>query len=192
MCSTDYASLHGVDHFVLNEAEITLPQFLNDLTNGNPEYVYRTDQFTDITRTPVPQWELLDMKKYATMDIQYSRGCPYNCEFCSITAYLGRRPRMKNTNQFLRELDHLYSLGWRSGVFIVDDNFIANRKIVKNELLPALATWLREHNYPFSFHTEVTIDLADDKELLKLMSEAGFKMVFVCSASRSCSVFDSS
>ena len=179
MCTTDHTLPDGVDHFVLNEGEITLPLFLEDLAAGKPQREYRSKQFADIEQTPIPQWELLDMTKYANMDIQYSRGCPYNCEFCSITALLGHRPRVKNTDQFLRELDSLYELGWRGAVFIVDDNFIGNKRILKERLLPALVSWLRERNYPFTFHTETSIDLADDDELLKLMREASFNMVFV-------------
>lgn len=179
MCTSDYETIEGVDHFVLNEAEITLPQFLEDLASGVPKQVYRTDGFADITTTPLPMYELLDIKKYALMDIQFSRGCPHNCEFCSITAYLGRRPRLKETDQFLRELDHLYDCGWRGDVFIVDDNFICNRRVIKHELLPALTTWMRSHGNPFAFNTEVTIELADDKKLMDAMADAGFQMVFV-------------
>ena len=129
LCTTQYNELLGVDHFILNEAEITLPLFLADLKNGSPKHIYQTDEFPDISLAPVPMWELLDMKKYASMSLQYSRGCPYDCEFCSITMLNGRRPRAKSTDQFITELNRLYELGWRGGVSVVDDNFIGNKKI---------------------------------------------------------------
>ena len=179
MCTTCWQDLGGVDHFVLNEAELTLPMFLEDLKAGSPKDVYRSREFADISQTPIPQWDLLELKKYATMDIQYSRGCPYDCEFCSITTLYGRKPRTKGTQQFLKELESLYQAGWRGSVFVVDDNFIGNRKKLKIELLPSLIEWLKVHCYPFNFSTQVTINLADDEELTALMVEAGFKMVFV-------------
>jgi radical SAM superfamily enzyme YgiQ (UPF0313 family) len=179
LATVRYKELEGVDHFVLNEAEITLPLFLEDLKNGHPKKIYATGEFADIEETPIPQWNILDMKKYATMDLQYSRGCPYNCEFCSITTLYGRRPRTKGTEQFLRELESLYQVGWRGNVFIVDDNFIGAKKKLKENFLPALIEWSETRNYPFSYSTEVSIELADDVELMQLMVQAGFKMVFV-------------
>ncbi len=124
-------------------------------------------------------WELLDMKKYASMSLQYSRGCPYDCEFCSITMLNGRKPRAKCTEQFIAELDRLYELGWRGGVSVVDDNFIGNKRKLKDDTLPALIEWSKEKKYPFTFITEVSINLADDEELMKLMVEAGFNSIFV-------------
>ena len=178
-CTTDYQELKGIDHFVLNEAEITLPQFIDDLENGTLKYVYATDQYPDIALTPIPSWELLDKKKYVSMSVQYSRGCPYDCEFCAITMLNGRRPRTKSSTQFLAELETLYQQGWRGDVFIVDDNFIGNKKQLKKDLLPALLEWSRERNNPFFFTTEVSINLADDEELVRLMVEAGFAHTFV-------------
>ena len=169
----------GIDHLVLNEAEITLPLFLADLEAGCPKAVYTTDRFPEITGTPLPLWSLLDMPKYQTMDVQYSRGCPHDCEFCSITTLYGHKPRTKSTEQFLRELDSLYQVGWRGSIFIVDDNFIGYRKKLKNEMLPALIEWSEARGNPFEFSTEVTITLADDEELMNLMSRACFRMVFV-------------
>jgi radical SAM superfamily enzyme YgiQ (UPF0313 family) len=179
MCTTDHSEFGGVDHFILNEAEITLPQFLDDLQNGTPRYIYRTDKFPDISNTPVPQWDLLEKKKYASMSIQYSRGCPYNCEFCSITMLNGRRPRTKTKEQFLKEMESLYRSGWRGTVFIVDDNFIGNKKKLKSIILPALIDWSSSREYPFTFITEVSINLADDEELLRLMVKAGFDSAFI-------------
>lgn len=174
-----YNDFPGIDHFVLNEAELTLPGFLRDLAEGKAEKVYSTNEFPDLSATPAPMWELLDMNKYASMSIQYSRGCPYDCEFCSITVLNGRRPRTKDCRQFTAELDKLYELGWRGGVSIVDDNFIGNKRALKSETLPAIIKWQEEKNYPFNFITEVSINLADDDELIDLMVKAGINSVFV-------------
>jgi len=179
LCTTQYKDLLGVDHFILNEAEITLPQFLNDLENGIPKHIYQTEEFPEIALAPTPMWELLDMKKYASMSLQYSRGCPYDCEFCSITMLNGRKPRAKCTEQFITELDRLYELGWRGGISVVDDNFIGNKRKLKEDTLPALIEWSKEKKYPFFFITEVSINLADDDELMRLMVEAGFNSIFV-------------
>ena len=174
----EYEAFPDVDHFVLNEAEITLPRFLADLERGCPEHLYTTTEFPDIRETPVPLWELLDLRQYATMSIQFSRGCPYDCEFCNITALFGRRPRTKTAAQIVAELDSLYALGWREGVFFVDDNFIGNKKQLKAEILPALIEW-RKGKVGMPFNTEVSINLADDEELMRKMVAAGFTMVFV-------------
>jgi len=179
MVTTNYKEFSGIDHFILNEAEITLPQFLDDLKRGAAKQIYTTNEFPDIKQTPAPLWDLLETEKYANMAIQYSRGCPYDCEFCSITLLNGHRPRTKSTKQFLHELDTLYESGWRAGVFVVDDNFIGNKKILKNELLPALIHWSETHQFPFTFGTEVSINLADDAELMQLMAWAGFDHTFV-------------
>ncbi len=177
--TTGYDEFKGVDHFVLNEAEITLPPFLEDLRNGHPKHVYTSGKWADITRTPVPLWELAGMKNYATMSIQYSRGCPFNCEFCDIGVLYGHKVRTKNKDQILVELESLYLQGWRDGVFFVDDNFIGNRRKLKTEILPAIIEWSKKKKYPFSFNTETSIDLADDEELMQLMTKAGFATVFV-------------
>jgi radical SAM superfamily enzyme YgiQ (UPF0313 family) len=167
-----------VDHLVLNEAEVTLPPFLNDLKQGCTKRVYSSTEFADLHTTPAPRWDLADLKRYATMSIQYSRGCPYNCEFCNITALLGHRPRVKTVPQIIAELTSLYDLGWRRGVFFVDDNFIGNKKALKSELLPALIEWRSDkHGVPFS--TEVSINMADDDQLMQMMVEAGFGTVFI-------------
>ncbi|HFE62957.1 MAG TPA: DUF4070 domain-containing protein [Caldithrix sp.] len=179
MCTTDHQEFTGVDHFVLNEAEITLPMFLNDLEKGNPKPIYQSSQFPDLSLTPVPRWDLLEQKKYASMSIQYSRGCPFDCEFCSITLLNGHKPRTKSAEQFLGELEAIYRSGWRGSVFVVDDNFIGNRRKLKHEVLPALIKWSRKFGYPFTFITEASINLADDEELLKLMVDAGFNAAFI-------------
>jgi len=179
MCTMDHEEFLGVDHFVLNEAEHTLPLFLNDLENGEPKRIYTSMEFPDISTTPAPVWSLLDFKKYATISVQYSRGCPFNCDFCTITMLNGRKPRTKTAEQFIGELEMLYNEGWRGGVFIVDDNFIGNKKAVKNKLLPALIKWGEDRNFPFSYITEASVNLADDEELVELMVQAGFDSAFI-------------
>lgn len=176
--TAEYEQFENVDHFILNEAELTLPPFLSDLEQGHAQRVYITSEFPDIHQTPAPLWELLEIKRYATMAIQYSRGCPFDCEFCNITVLFGHRPRVKTAGQIIHELDALYQLGWRSSVFFVDDNFIGNKKHLKENLLPALIEW-RKDKTGMTFHTEVSINLADDEELMNLMSQAGFNMVFI-------------
>jgi radical SAM superfamily enzyme YgiQ (UPF0313 family) len=179
MCTMEPGEFTEVDHLILNEAEITLPLFLADLQKGQAKKIYTSDQFPDLSETPAPMWQLLDMKKYASMSMQYSRGCPYNCDFCSITLLNGRKPRTKDKAQFLNEIESLYHTGWRGRVFIVDDNFIGNKKKLKVEILPALISWSEQRAYPFNFMTEVSINLADDDELLDLMVRAGFDAAFV-------------
>ncbi len=176
----EYQNYPSVDHFVLNEAEITLPLFLKDMEDGRvPDKVYRTDQFADISLSPVPDFHLLSMKDYAFMDIQVSRGCPYSCEFCEITTLLGNKVRMKATAQVIKELEVLYKLNWRGPVSIVDDNFIGNRHEIKLDLLPGLARWMKLHKYPFIFSAQTSINLADDDELLTMMTNAGFGSTFI-------------
>ena len=167
-----------VDHFVLNEAELTLPPFLADLANGCAQHVYATTEYPDIHLTPAPLWQLANLKHYDTFSIQFSRGCPFSCDFCNVTALLGHRPRTKTAAQIIAELDSLYALGWRKSIFFVDDNFIGNKKQIKTEILPALIEW-RKGKVGMRFSTEASINLADDPELLSLMTQAGFDTVFV-------------
>ena len=174
----EYASFPEVDHFVLNEAELTLPHFLADLEKGLVRRVYRTQAFADMHSTPPPLWELADMKRYASMSIQFSRGCPFNCDFCNVTALFGHRPRTKTMEQIIVELDGLYELGWRGQVFFVDDNFIGNKGYLMNRLLPALIAW-RKGKKGIPFNTEASVNLADDQPLMEMMVEAGFDTVFV-------------
>ena len=179
LATTQYKDFLGVDHFILNEAENTLPPFLEDLKNGNAKHVYTSDEFPDITNSPIPMWELLKINEYASLSIQYSRGCPYDCDFCSITMLNGRMPRTKTNTQFITELETLYKLGWRGSISIVDDNFIGNKKKLKDEMLPLLTSWSKQKKYPFVFITEVSINLADDDELMDKMISAGFNSIFV-------------
>jgi radical SAM superfamily enzyme YgiQ (UPF0313 family) len=178
MFTAQHEQFKGVDHFVLNEAEVTLPMFLADLEKGEAKKIYTSMERPDITKTPIPMWSLLNMKDYVAMSLQYSRGCPYNCEFCDIIILNGRVPRTKTVEQVLAEMDALYEAGWKSGLFIVDDNFIGNKTKVK-ELLPAIARWQKERNYPFKLFTEASINLCDDEELMRLMSKANFYKVFL-------------
>ncbi len=168
-----------VDHLVLNEAELTLPSFLKDLENNCAKHLYTTSEHPDIQKTPVPLWSLLKFKQYSSMNVQYSRGCPFNCEFCNITVLYGRVPRTKAENQLINELESLYQSGWRGGVFIVDDNFIGNKMKLKTEILPVLISWMEKRKYPFVFSTEASINLADDPELMQMMVKAGFNNVFI-------------
>ncbi len=177
--TTEYDRIQGVDHFVLDEAEITLPLFLSDWANGAPQPIYRSEEKPDMATTPLPLWKLIDKSAYSSMSLQYSRGCPFNCEFCDIVVLFGRKPRVKTADQVVRELQSLYDSGWRSGVFFVDDNLIGNKRHLKTEVLPAILRWQEKHKFPFSMSTEVSINLADDDELMKSMADAGFFQVFV-------------
>ena len=169
----------GVDHFVLNEAEVTLPEFLRDFAAGCARPVYATTRYADLATTPVPLWELADLRCYGSLSLQFSRGCPFDCEFCDVTAKFGHRPRLKSAAQVTAELDCLYAAGWRGPVFFVDDNLIGNQRALKAELLPALVAWQRRRRHGLPFYTEASINLADDPVLMRQMSEAGFDTVFI-------------
>lgn len=177
--TANHQDFEGIDHFVLGEAEVTLPLFLRDLAAGQPQAVYTSDKFPALAETPAPMWSLIKLRRYASMGLQYSRGCPYHCEFCDITALFGRKVRTKGAAQILAELDSLYTHGWRGGLFIVDDNFIGNKVKLKREVLPAITQWMEEHRRPFTLITEASIDLSDDDELMLMMVRAGFEGVFI-------------
>lgn len=174
----EYEQFETVDHFILNEAELTLPLFLSDLAQGCAQRIYTTPNFADMQDTPVPQWELLEQNRYASMSVQFSRGCPFNCDFCNVTALFGHRPRTKSAPQVIAELDSLYQQGWRGHVFFVDDNLIGNKRILKTELLPALIDWHKD-KMGMPFNTEASINLADDADLMQMMVNAGFDAVFI-------------
>lgn len=177
-----FSSLHNefpeVSHFILNESEITLPLFLEDLKKGNPKKIYSSEEKPNIDSVPIPKWDLINLKDYARMALQFSRGCPFDCEFCNIVTLNGRTPRVKSSEQFMKELNSLYNCGWRSSIFIVDDNFIGNKAKVK-ALLKELIKWRKEKRYKGTFMTQLSINLADDEELLILMRDAGFSSVFI-------------
>ena len=176
--TTFHDDIPGVDHFVLGEAEEVFADFLQDLEAGTAKAVYREARKPDVTQTPIPRFDLIDMKNYATMSVQFSRGCPFDCEFCDIIKLYGRVPRTKLPEQVVAELDSLYRLGWRGPVFLVDDNFIGNKRDAMR-LLPAIAEWQKSKGYPFTLITEASANLALLNELMDAMVEAGFNTVFV-------------
>ncbi|MBW2365649.1 MAG: B12-binding domain-containing radical SAM protein, partial [Deltaproteobacteria bacterium] len=177
--TSSYQEIDGVDHFVLGEVEDTFKNFLQDLEKGNAKKIYRQPERPDITSTVTPRFDLLDMNAYSSMSIQYSRGCPFKCEFCDIWKVYGNKPRVKSAETVIRELDVLYQSGWEGPVFMVDDNFIGNKKHVKKELLPVIIEWQIKHSHIFRFTTEASINIADDNELLAQMRDAGFNQVFI-------------
>ena len=177
--TSEYELFDDIDHLVLNEGEITIPAFLADLEQGTAKHIYTSSSWADLCTTPVPQWDLIKVNKYACLNIQYSRGCPFNCEFCDITALFGHIPRTKDSDQLLRELDAIYESGWTGGVFFVDDNFIGNKRKLIEDILPAIINWMVEHKHPFTFLTEASINLADDEDLMAMMVKAGFNEVFI-------------
>lgn len=167
-----------VSHFLIGEAENTLPEFLADLETGMAKRIYPPKNFPDVAISPIPLWGLINPKDYACLLVQYGRGCPFRCTFCNIVAINGRFPRAKSCDQFLRELDAIYQTGFHGSVMLADDNFIGNKKRVK-ETLPQLIIWQKDRGYPFSITAEVDITLADDPWLMDMMVEAGFKQVFL-------------
>ena len=176
--STGMEHVADADFLFPGEAETTVPEFLHDLELGVPEHVYQTDAKPDLTKSPIPDFSLVEMSRYSSMAIQYSRGCPFNCEFCDIIEIYGRVPRTKTNEQVIAELDALYRTGWRGPLFIVDDNFIGNKKNVR-KMMPDLCEWMERHKHPFRLFTEASVNLADDDELLSMMKRANFRRVFL-------------
>lgn len=168
-----------VDHLLKGEGELTIPAFISDLEDGIYKHFYYSEEWADLSQTPVPSWELVNIQKYACLNIQYSRGCPFSCDFCNITTLFGHVPRTKTLEQLIKELEIIYNTGWRGTIFFVDDNFIGNRKKLKEEVLPKLIQWMENKKFPFTFITEASINLADDEVLMQLMAKAGFNTVFV-------------
>ncbi|WP_373538921.1 B12-binding domain-containing radical SAM protein [Chamaesiphon sp.] len=170
----------GADYLILDEGELTIPLFVEAVKQGQLSGTFRAPngERPDVTTTPIPRFELLDFDAYAEMSVQFSRGCPFQCEFCDIIVLYGRKPRTKDPAQMLKELDYLYELGWRRSIFMVDDNFIGNKRNVKL-LLKELLPWMVEHKYPFSFATEASVDLANDQELMDMMVKCNFGSVFL-------------
>ena len=176
--TTTIHDLPDADHIFLGEAETTLPQFIEDLARGEAKRSYQAPERPPLSATPLADFELANMKRYSAMSVQYSRGCPFSCEFCDIIEIYGRVPRTKSNQQMLAEFQALYDLNWRGTLFVVDDNFIGNKKNVR-QLLPELAKWQKERDYPFSLLTEASLNLADDEPLLASMRDAGFHRVFI-------------
>ena len=176
--STNAGQLPEADHIFIGEAETTLPEFLRDLERGSARPTYQAAEKPALSFTPVPHFHLAELNQYSAMSVQYSRGCPFQCEFCDIIEIYGRIPRTKTNEQMLAELDALRAVGWRGLVFIVDDNFIGNKRNAK-KLLPELAEWSERHGFPFSFITEASVNLAEDDALLEMMRRANFRRVFL-------------
>lgn len=176
--STSSERLPDADHIFIGEAETTLPEFINDLELGIARKIYQAGERPSLGNTPVPDFGLIDMRHYSAMNVQYSRGCPFQCEFCDIIEIYGRVPRTKSNEQMLGELEALRAAGWRGLLFIVDDNFIGNKKNVR-QFLPHLIEWSRKNGHPFSYITEASVNLAEDDALLQMMKEAGFRRVFL-------------
>jgi radical SAM superfamily enzyme YgiQ (UPF0313 family) len=176
--TTGHEGFPEIGHFVLGEAEELMPQVVEDLRSGRLQHIYHAEGRPDITLSPAPRWDLIDFRQYVTMSVQFSRGCPFECEFCDIIVMNGRVPRAKTPAQLIAELDGLRQRGWKDMVFIVDDNFIGNKERTKT-LLRALIEWRRRTGTGIGFLTEASMNLADDPELCSLMVQAGFKKVFV-------------
>lgn len=169
----------GTDYLILDEGEVTLPMFVEAIARGDQTGIFRSGgEKPDVTTTPIPRFDLLEFDAYSEMAVQFSRGCPFQCEFCDIIVLYGRKPRTKTPEQLLAELERLYELGWRRSIFMVDDNFIGNKRNVKL-LLKELQPWMVEHRYPFSFATEASVDLAKDQELMDMMVACNFGSVFL-------------
>lgn len=174
----DVALEAGADYLILDEGECTIPMFLDALVKGEMQGIFRSAEKPDVTQTPIARYDLLELDAYLAVTVQFSRGCPFQCEFCDIINLYGRKPRTKSPEQMLAELDALYNLGWRRYVFIVDDNFIGNKRNAK-VFLRALIPWMEAHRYPFVLLTEASLNLAEDDEMIDLMVKAGFTLIFM-------------
>ncbi|HIK30678.1 MAG TPA: DUF4070 domain-containing protein [Oscillatoriales cyanobacterium M59_W2019_021] len=174
----EFALESGAHYLILDEGECTIPSFLEALARGEERGIFRASEKPDVTQTPMPRFDLLDLDAYLAVTVQFSRGCPFQCEFCDIINLYGRKPRTKTPEQILGELEVLYQMGWYRYVFIVDDNFIGNKRNAK-VFLRALIPWMEERNYPFMLLTEASLNLAEDDELIELLVKAGFSMIFM-------------
>jgi radical SAM superfamily enzyme YgiQ (UPF0313 family) len=176
--TTGHEAFPDIQHFVLGEAEEVVPQVVEDLRNGRLQRIYKAAGWPGLEQTPVPRWDLVKLRHYVTMAVQFSRGCPFDCEFCDIIVMNGRVPRTKTPAQLVAELEALRHRGWKEMVFIVDDNFIGDKRRTR-ALLHELIEWRRRTRPRMGFLTEASVNLADDPELCALMVQAGFKKVFV-------------
>src|SRR5579883_326028 len=174
----EYAVESGAHYLILDEGECTIPMFLDALARGETQGIYRSPEKPDVTQTPIARYDLLDLNAYLAITVQFSRGCPFQCEFCDIINLYGRKPRTKTPEQMLAEFETLYQLGWRRYIFVVDDNFIGNTRNAK-VFLRALIPWMEAHQYPFKLITEASLNLAQDDELIDLMVKAGFMLIFM-------------
>jgi len=174
----DTANYDEVDHVIVGEAEHLLPEFIRDFEKGCAKRVYSSPTMPDLKDNPSPDLDLIRLKNYSSMLLQFSRGCPFNCEFCDIIEIYGRKARCKSNDQFMSELESLYSKGWRGAVFIVDDNFIGNKTVIR-KLLPHIIAWQKKHRYPFNLFTEASVNLAREDDMIEQMVEAGFRKVFL-------------
>ena len=167
-----------VDHFFFGEVEEIFEDFLTDFEAGVAKDVYKEKRKPDITIAPLPRYDLINIHDYGSMALQFSRGCPFDCEFCDITKLFGRVPRTKSNEQMMREFDMLHRLGWQGSLFVVDDNFIGNKRDAMR-LLPEVKAFQKEKNFPFNLFTEASVNLVEIPEMLDAMSDAGFDMVFL-------------
>ncbi len=177
--TTAWEEFSNIDTIVLGETEKIISDLIKDMEDQDLKKIYSADSFPSIEKAPIPAWDLINLSYYNSICIQVSRGCPYDCEFCDVVQLNGRKPRIKKKEQVIAELDSVYKLGWRAGVFFVDDNFIGNKAELKKELLPAIIQWQKERQYPFTLSTQASINLSDDPDLMKLMTDAGFATVFI-------------
>ncbi|BAI81095.1 conserved hypothetical protein [Deferribacter desulfuricans SSM1] len=177
--TVEFEKFKDVDYLFIGEGELHIEDFVYDIKKGVESKIYKSENFADLTKSPAPSWEIININDYATLSLQFSRGCPYSCDFCNVTSMFGHKVRTKSSEQILFELEKIYNTGFRGGVFFVDDNFIAHRSKLKNDLLPKLINWMKEKRYPFEFFTQVSINISDDDELIDLMVKAGFDTVFI-------------
>lgn len=167
------------DVLVVGEGESAVPVWMKSWEEGNPRGVFKETEKPDVTLSPCPRYDLLNLNYYVQIGVQYSRGCPFNCEFCDIIELFGRKPRTKTPAQILKELTAIKELGYSGSIDLVDDNFIGNKRNVKRELLPALIEWNKQNKHPFFFCTEASMNMADDVKLMELMQQADFRVIFM-------------
>jgi radical SAM superfamily enzyme YgiQ (UPF0313 family) len=177
--SENYKDFPAIDHVFIGEAEDTMPEFLKDLENNSTKRVYSSSRPCDLTKSPIPLYHLLKKENYAHLSLQLTRGCPFNCEFCSVSKIFGKKVRIKTKEQVIGELSAIFETGWRAGVMFSDDNLIGNIFVLKNEILPAMIQWNRKTNHTFKYLTQLSINLADDEELMRMMVDVGFETVFL-------------
>jgi len=177
--SENHVDFPTVDHVFIGESENTMPQFVNDIRNGSTRRIYSSSEPCDLTTSPIPLFHLLKKENYAQISLQLTRGCPFNCEFCSVAKIFGKKVRMKTKEQVIAELSAIHDTGYKGRIMFADDNLICFPFVMKKEILPAIIRWNIGRNHPFKYFTQLSINLADDEELLKMMVDAGFDIVFL-------------